>query len=150
MDRKMSRPTETPVALLQGSAGPSQCKSTRMGTGDLLGLGVLVTPVEVQSRQLPRSGRPGCGGSAVAVLVVVAALAFAAVVGDAAGAAAAAMGFVGASSPRDSANPLREAILRWSEAIIACSAVGGGRAVGRIHLPPCAPWNGSDCVPPAR
>ena len=72
--------------------------------------------------------------STAAVAVVVAALDFAAAVVDAAGAAVAALGRVGAGSPRDSATsrrrvlitPSRDAIWRWSEAIIACSAVWGG------------------------
>ena len=69
----------------------------------------------------------------------------AAVVVVAAGAAAAAPGRVGAGWPRDSAysrrrvliTPSRDAIWRSSEAIIACSAVGGGGG-----------WTGS--LPPLR
>ena len=86
----------------------------------------------VLPRQLPGSGRPGRGGSRL-VGCLVAALAFAAAVVDATGAAEAALGRVGAGSPRGSAwrrrvliTPLRDAIWRRSEAMTACSAVGGG------------------------
>ena len=69
---------------------------------------------------------------AVAVLVGFEVLVVVVVV--AAGAAAVARDRVGAGSRRDSASsrwrvlitPSRDAIWRWSEAIIACSAVGGG------------------------
>ena len=84
---------------------------------------------------------------AAAAGVVVAALRFAAAVVDAAGAAVAAPGRVGAGSPRDSASlrqrvlitPSRDAIWRWSEAIIACSAVGGGGGGWAGSLPPLRP-----------
>ena len=88
--------------------------------------------------------------SAAAVVAVVVALAFAAAVVDAVGVAAAALGRVGADSPCDSASsrrrvlimPSRDAMWRWSKAIIACSAVEGGGGV------PCTPWKGRRCEPP--
>ena len=88
---------------------------------------------------------------AAAVAGVVVALAFAAAVVDAAGAAAAAPGRVGAGSPRDSASsrrrvlitPSRDAIWRWSEAIIACSAVGGGGGLGISTAPLVPPGTGA-------
>ena len=81
--------------------------------------------------------------SAAAFLVVVAALAFATGVVDVAGAAAVALGRVGAGSPRDSASsrrkvlitPSRDAIWRCSEAIIACSTRGGGGWLGGSTAP---------------
>ena len=92
----------------------------------------VVAALDVEAAALP----------AAAVAVVVAALAFAAAVVDAAGAAAGALGRVGAGSPRHSASSRRrvlitsrDAISRWSEAIIAYFAVGGGGRLGGSTAP---------------
>ena len=85
--------------------------------------------------------------AAVAAGVVNAALHLADVSAGAAWAAVAALARVGAGSPRDSASsrrrvlitPSRDAIWRWSDAIMACSAVegaGGGWAGPRPPLRP--------------
>ena len=74
MDREMSRPAETPVAVLQAqlaaaipsphTRGPGRSGGGALGCSHgLLRLGVLGTPVGVPSRQLPNRGGRGCGGS---------------------------------------------------------------------------------------
>ena len=101
------------------------------------------------------------GGIAASLPLVDAACRFAVIVAAGASRAAAAAPAraeaAGAGSPRDSACSWRrvllmsssDAICRWSEAIVACSAVGGGRgAAGQGGCPPYPPWNESGCAQP--
>ena len=108
------------------------------------------------ARELPAGGRPGRCGCRLAARccrgggVVNAAFRFVVVAAGAAWAAAAApvrAEAAGAGSPRDSASsrrrvlitPSRDVIWRWSEAIIACSAVGGAGGGWAGRLPPLPP-----------
>ena len=159
----MPRLSQAPVSMFQAPlvrTGASPHARELEGRGEALGgrcrllhLGSLGTPAVA----FPASGEVAAALPVAAAAGVFAALVFAAAVVDVAVAAVAPPGPVGAGSPRDCASsrrrvlimPSRDAIWRWSEAVIACSAVGGGG--GWTGPPPLVrPLQRGGAAPPPR